>query len=143
MGDDDIYSDEHLSSPTIVTDHECVILTGQNKDSCFTKLPWRVFSGNQNHQEQVLDFLDVIDQSTCQVPRVVILFLSDPALEKCIGDNWRQFNNEIVQYFLKNERFQINLVLASYENSVYNGAVSKFCMKHAINQLKLNRKSIG
>jgi len=25
-------------------------------------------------------------------------FLSAPALEKCIGDNWRQFNTEIVQY---------------------------------------------
>ena len=68
----DIYSDEHLSSPTIVTDHECVILTGQNKDPCFSRLPWRVFSGNQNHQEQVMDFLDVIDQSTCEAPRVVI-----------------------------------------------------------------------
>ena len=75
----------------------------------------------------------------------VLLFLSDPALEKCIGDNWKKFNTEIVQYFLKKDRFRdgvINLVLASYDNSVYNAAISKFCTKNLINQLRLNPKNI-
>lgn len=46
---------------------------------------------------------------------------------------------------MKKDRFRegvINLVLASYDNSVYNAAISKFCTKNLISQLKLGQNNI-